>query len=196
VSFALDVALDWYLPRGLSIFPCKEKKPLIETGFKAASRDTEQVTKWWTTWPTAQFGVPTGQLNNLLVVDIDGPKGHAWLAKQDWNTTFTVQTSPGHLQLWFVQPKGITTKCTAGQIAEEVDIRGDGGYVIGPFSFHHETKRAYTPLSFATNRIEAPAPLLALATAPNGHAPITADSDVIPEGRDGAKGVLCSEKPS
>jgi hypothetical protein len=183
VSFALDIALDWYLKRDLAIFPCKEKKPLIGTGFKAASKDPEQVKKWWTTWPAAQFGVPTGQLNNLLVVDIDGPKGQAWLAEQNWNTTFTVQTSPGHLQLWFIQPEGITTKCTAGQIAPEVDIRGDGGYVIGPFSFHHETKHAYTPLSFARNRIDAPPSLLELATSKNGDAPFAAfNGDGIPEG--------------
>jgi hypothetical protein len=184
VSFALDIALGWYLKKGLAIFPCKEKKPMIETGFKAASKDPEQIRNWWTTWPKAQFGVATGRINNLLVVDIDGPRGQAWLAQQNWSTTFTVETSPGRVQLWFRQPEGVVTKCSAGQIAEEVDIRGDGGYVIGPFSFHHETKRAYTPLSF-NSRTEAPAPLLAVTTT-NGDAPpllSPVDGDVIPKGQ-------------
>jgi hypothetical protein len=170
VSFALDVALGWYVEKGMAIFPCEKKKPLIALGFKAASRDPVQVEEWWKMWPKAQFGVPTGQANNLLVVDIDGQKGQEWLGRQNWGTTFTVETSPGHLQLWFRQPNGVTTKCSAGQIAPEVDIRGDGGYVIGPFSFHHETKRAYTPRNFDVNPIEAPASLLALTTA-HGDAP-------------------------
>lgn len=185
MSFALDIALGWYLKRGLLIFPCKEKKPLTETGFKAASKDPAQIKKWWTTWPTAQFGIPTGQVNSLLVVDIDGPEGQAWLARQNWDATFTVETSPGHLQLWFMQPKGVITKCTAGQIAEGVDIFGDGGYVIGPFSLHHETRRPYTPLSFTRNRIDAPASLLALTKA-NGNAPPFSppiEGDVIPKGQ-------------
>jgi hypothetical protein len=170
VSFLLDAAFDWYVKRGLAIFPCEKKIPLIAMGFKAASKDPAQIEEWWNMWPKAQIGVPTGQVNALLVVDIDGPKGQEWLGQQNWDTTFTVQTSPGHLQLWFRQPKGVTTKCSAGQIAEEVDIRGDGGYVIGPPSFHHETKLAYTPLNFEKKCIEAPASLLALTTA-HGDAP-------------------------
>jgi hypothetical protein len=65
VSFALDVALDWYLKRDLAIFPCKEKKPLIGTGFKAASKDPEQVKKWWTTWPAAQLLRRSSQRRSL-----------------------------------------------------------------------------------------------------------------------------------
>lgn len=185
MSFALDIALGWYLTRGLLIFPCKDKKPLTETGFKAASKDAGQIRHWWTQWPSAQFGVPTGRVNNLLVVDIDGPKGEAWLAHQNWDTTFTVETSPGHFQLWFIQPKGVVTRCTARKIAEEVDIRGDGGYVIGPFSFHHETNRAYTPRSLAVDCIEAPASLLALTTANGDASPFSplVDGDVIPKGQ-------------
>lgn len=184
MSFTLAIALGWYLEKALAIFPCKEKRPLIETGFKAASKDPEQIKSWWSTWPHAQFGVPTGQINSLLVVDIDGPKGQIWLAKQNWDPTFTVETSPGHVQLWFRQPQGVVTKSTAGQIAEEVDIRGDGAYVIGPFSFHHETKHPYTPLSLDHNRIEAPAELLALTIVNHDEPPLSQpiDADAIPEG--------------
>ena len=57
MSFALDIALGWYLTRGLLIFPCKDKKPLTETGFKAASKDAGQIRHWWTQWPSAQFGL-------------------------------------------------------------------------------------------------------------------------------------------
>jgi hypothetical protein len=53
--------------------------------------------------------------------------------------TLEVETSPGHKQLWFTQPTGVTTKCTAGVLAPELDTRGDLGYVIGPGSIHHQT---------------------------------------------------------
>src|SRR5215475_8904495 len=59
MSFALDVALHWYLEKGFLIFPCREKKPLLEGGFKAASKDPAKIREWWTTWPAAQIGVPT-----------------------------------------------------------------------------------------------------------------------------------------
>ena len=184
MSLRLDIALGWYCEKGLALFPCKEKKPLIATGFKAASKDPARIREWWTAWPKAQYGVPTGQVNNLLVVDIDGPKGREWLATQHWDSTFTVQTSPSHFQLWFRQPQGVVTKCSSSQIAEEVDIRGDGGYVIGPFSIHHETKRAYEPLSF-TIRAEAPASLLALTLASADAPPFSppVDGDAIPQGQ-------------
>ena len=179
----LDIALGWYLAeRGLKIFPCEGKKPLTPHGYKDASNEPVKVTEWWTKWPYAQFGVPTGQVNQLLVLDIDGPRGQEWLVKQNFPLTFTVETSPGHLQLWFRQPAGYTTKSTAGSIAPEVDIRGDGGYAIGPFSIHHEAGTIYKPVTAEdAPRLDAPLELLSMASS-NGNGELAARDGKIPRG--------------
>ena len=71
-AFVLDVALEWYLRRGLLIFRCQKKKPLTEHGFKDASKDRAQIMAWWEKFPAAQqIGVATGEVNQLLVVDVD-----------------------------------------------------------------------------------------------------------------------------
>lgn len=62
------------------VFPLKPrgKTPLTEHGFKDASRDVERVRAWWTQWPDANIGLPTGtQGIGLDVIDADGPDGVA-----------------------------------------------------------------------------------------------------------------------
>lgn len=69
------------------VFPLKPngKKPLTQHGFKDATLDPEQVTKWWTRWPDANIGVPTGHRENggcgYDVLDIDGREGLATLVQ-------------------------------------------------------------------------------------------------------------------
>jgi putative DNA primase/helicase len=138
----IEAALD-YARRGMSVFPCEKKIPLVATGFKAASRDEEQIRKWWSAHPDAQIGLPTGRVNGLFVLDIDGEQGASIAAKWKLPETFTVETQPRHWQAWFKQPEGVETKCSAGVLGPELDVRGDGGYVIAPPSIHHETGNPY-----------------------------------------------------
>src|SRR5690242_5787702 len=61
-----------YIARGMPVFPCRnDKRPYTEHGFKDASRDPDQVTKWWTEHPDALIGIPTGTVSDLFVVDVD-----------------------------------------------------------------------------------------------------------------------------
>jgi len=138
----LAAALD-YLARDYAIFPCKEKMPLTEHGFKDATRDEKQIREWWAKWPNAQIGLPTGNKNSLFVLDEDSQQAQEY-AKQ-WNLpeTLTVETRPGRKQLWFLQPAGLETKCSTEILAPKIDTRGDGGYVIAPPSIHHETRAPY-----------------------------------------------------
>jgi putative DNA primase/helicase len=132
-----------YAKQGLKIFPCEKKMPVINSGFKAATSDEPKIREWWTRWPTAQIALPTGTVNHLFVIDIDGPDGAAAVAKMNLAETKTVETSPGHFQFWFSQPEGVKTKCSASVVAPQFDIRGDGGYIIAPPSIHHETGKPY-----------------------------------------------------
>jgi hypothetical protein len=62
-----------YARRGLSVFSCNpaNKAPLVKNGFKAATCDEQQIREWWTTWPQAMIGVPTGPASGIDVIDID-----------------------------------------------------------------------------------------------------------------------------
>src|SRR5438876_10799153 len=138
----IEAALD-YTRKGFRVFPCAKKIPLTGSGgFKNATTDFNRVWGWWTDHPAAQIGLPTGQVNHLFVVDVDGPRGTEAVKKLHLPETRVIQTRPGRYQLWFHQPD-IETKCSAGVLGAEVDTRGDGGYVIAPPSIHHETGQAY-----------------------------------------------------
>jgi putative DNA primase/helicase len=174
----LDAALA-YTRKGLRVFPCEKKVPLIPTGFKAASSDEKKIREWWGEWPGAQIALPTGRVNGLFVLDVDGPAGAALAATWNLPETFAVETQPGHQQLWFRQPDGVETKCSAGVLGEQLDTRGDGGYVIAPPSIHHETG---LPYRIVKNLPRADPPSFLLEPKKNGAQPSNG-IDAIPKGK-------------
>src|SRR5260370_530757 len=47
---------------GVAVFPCgDDKRPLTKRGFKDATVDPDIVHEWWSHWPDALIGVPTGK---------------------------------------------------------------------------------------------------------------------------------------
>src|SRR5215469_3805189 len=75
----LEAALR-YAARGWPVFPCQwqgegRKRPLIERGLHAATIDSAIVTNWWTRWPEALIGLPTGDPIGCVVLDIDRKEG-------------------------------------------------------------------------------------------------------------------------
>jgi hypothetical protein len=107
-----------YAVEGISVFPCEKKIPLTGSGgFKNASTSAGQIVKWWTEHPSAQIGIPTGETNHLFAIDIDGPEGEQAVKKMNLPPTRMIQTRPGRFQLWFRQPDGVKSKCSAGVLA-------------------------------------------------------------------------------
>jgi len=171
VKYALD---------GLAVFPCAKKTPLTgEGGFRNASLDATQILQWWTENPDAQIGLPTGEVNHLFVIDIDGPEGERAVEKIGLPETFTVATRPGRYQFWFRQPEGRKSKCTAGVLGPQLDTRGDGGYVVAPPSIHHVTGKPYRVVKDIP---WAPAPIELLEPHKSSAAGTTG-ADAIPKGR-------------
>ena len=175
----LDSAIRYCLD-GFVIFPCAKKIPLTGAGgFRNASLDAAKILEWWTRWPDAQIGLPTGAVNHLFVVDIDGPEGERAIEKMRLPETFTVQTRAGRFQLWFRQPEGMKSKCSAGVLGPQIDTRGDGGFVVCPPSVHHESREAYKVVKDIP---WAPAPIELLE--PRKTSAIDAPgADAIPQGR-------------
>jgi len=58
---------------GFRIFPVspRDKRPLVKGWGSAASAEEAQVSAWWSRWPHAMIGLPTGAANCLWVLDLD-----------------------------------------------------------------------------------------------------------------------------
>ena len=123
------------------VFPCdKEKRPLVAGGFKAASKDLEQISAWWREFPHALIGVPTGAASGIFVVDLDGV-AHGADGLVAWDKLTISHAAPPTLRhetpnggvylLYRYDPQRPVTN-RRGALPAGVDIRGDGGYIIWP----------------------------------------------------------------
>lgn len=122
---ACDLAAN-YVP----VFPCKPtKRPYTTHGFVDATTDLDVIERWWTRWPDALIGVPTGQASGLLVIDID-PAGEGWYREHfDRLACARIhQTRRGHHLLYKMPDDDI--RSSAGKVAPGIDVRATGGYII------------------------------------------------------------------
>jgi Protein of unknown function (DUF3631)/Bifunctional DNA primase/polymerase, N-terminal len=136
-----------YAARGLPVFPCRpDKKPFTSHGFKDASTSPAQIEAWWSKWPTALIGMPTGATTDLHVIDVDihGHDGFATLKHLDLALEGLprVVTPSGGNHL-FHRLGGLSLRSTAGKLGPGIDTRGSGGYVILPPSRPDPARPAY-----------------------------------------------------
>ena len=147
---ALQIALDYAL-HGLPVFPCVPltKRPYTSNGFKAATRDADQIKTWWQQWPDAMIGCPMGEESGLYCVDLDIDKETGEMVGEgaaialgiynDLQTGVRATTHSGGSHFYFTDP-GEGFGNTASKIADRIDTRGKGGYTILPGSVTSEGK--------------------------------------------------------
>ena len=179
-----------YADAGKYVFPVKvkSKQPANGNSFKGATISKEVIHNFWK--DTAfNIGLATGEINNLVVVDVDD--------EQIWAKFVATQgglpqgpkviTGKGH-HLYFAYPKGrqIRNRQAPGN---GFDIRANGGYVVAPPSIHHSGKvYRFTKSPELSELPELPEWLLELIAEPeksanttlNFTAPIPAASDSTP----------------
>jgi hypothetical protein len=123
---------------GVPVFPCGgNKRPVVETGFKAATADAGEIVAMFARPGAELIGMPTGRASGLIAIDIDIRPGHTGM---DWLTenenalpeTRTHKTRSGGLHLLFLAPEGVEIRNSASRLAPGVDVRGEGGYIILP----------------------------------------------------------------
>lgn len=142
-AIAYASMLDW------SIFPLwpKSKKPITKNGFKDATNNIKQIEEWWTLYPDAGIGLPTGKINDVVVIDID-PRNNGHLSfdrlideNEELPHTVHCMTGGGGDHFYFKYDERINKSSLSGYPG--LDVQGNGKYVILPPSTHPSGKQYY-----------------------------------------------------
>ena len=193
-GLCLDAALA-YAGRGWPVFPCDptSKKPYTDHGFKDATTNPAVIRDWWSRWPKAMIGVPTGAPISSFILDIDvkhdGFKALDALIKANGAIPKTVwaRTQSGGDHFYFKLPGDKCIRNSVSRLGKGLDVRGDGGYVIVPPSLG--ANGAYTWINAPKEApiVDSPDWLLRLLTSPvggpNRSNSATPVEDAITEGR-------------
>jgi hypothetical protein len=98
----------------------------------------DELLAWFADDRPTNYAIITGAVSDLVVVDADSPEARRYAVRTLPYTPWQVKTSHGY-HLYYRHP-GVTVRnrariCTPdGRL--EIDVRGDGGYVIGPGAVH------------------------------------------------------------
>lgn len=118
---------------GYRLFPVAPgaKSPLTTQGCKDATSDWQAIQEWADRFPECNWGLAT---DGLVVIDIDGVD-NPWPIDQDQAASLLkagaiTSTPRGGRHYFFRQPEGKGWRNTASKVAEKVDTRGNGGYVV------------------------------------------------------------------
>jgi hypothetical protein len=153
--------------RGWHVFPCAPgtKRPALQENWQQiATTDPARIRRWWTCLPY-NIGIACGP-SMLIVIDLDvphdgradGPMGGQMPASgadtlaalcrrrgQPYPSgTFAVKTQSGGCHLYFAACAK-RVRNSAGRLGNHLDVRADGGYVIGAGS--RVGGRTYTALN-------------------------------------------------
>ena len=111
------------------------KRPLVAwSEYQKRLPKEEEVMAWFTRFPEANIGIVTGKISNLVVFDLYSEEAREYVEKAGgFPKTPRVKTGKGE-HVYFKHP-GFEVKNRVNKKLA-FDIRGDGGFVVAPPSFH------------------------------------------------------------
>lgn len=124
---------------GWAVFPVnpKNKKPYFHGWQQMASSDPADIEQSFSGLRYMAIGIQTGIASNLVVIDIDERPTFSGLRNFE-NAGYKIEEghlvarSPsGGLHLYFRQPH-FKVPNSVSRLAQGVDVRGEGGYIISP----------------------------------------------------------------
>ncbi len=113
-----------------------KKEPIFDadlqpSGSRSGSKDPEHIKKLWTRFPDANVAICTGEISNIVVVDLDSEDVMEELAENQLSVptnAYRVKSPRGfHIYLDWDTHKDL--KQTVN-LVKHMDIRSDGGYII------------------------------------------------------------------
>ncbi|MET7795511.1 bifunctional DNA primase/polymerase [Streptomyces decoyicus] len=156
--------------------PCRGECGRLGHGVHDASTDPLTVRRMFAAAPWAiGYGLACGlPPHHLIGIDLDTKNGAdgltalRFLAEQHGfpiPPTVTVRTPSGGRHLWLTGPPSPPVPNSVGRLAPGIDIRGTGGYLVGPGSLTAHGRYALAPGS-PQRPAPVPSALLTLLTAP------------------------------
>ena len=130
------VTLGALLNLNFSLIPVlpKDKKPAVAwKRYQKTHATSDELEGWFGNGHDYNLGIATGAISGIVVVDTDTDEGERWVAEHLPDTPLKVRTAKG-VHRYFRHPGG--TIRNKARIRDGVDIRADGGFVVGPGSVH------------------------------------------------------------
>jgi bifunctional DNA primase/polymerase-like protein len=130
-----------YAERGWAVLPLRGKVPRVDGGYKAAAKDPDTITKWWTGWRDADIGIRTGQESDVVVLDVDPRNGgdeslEALLEEHGpLPPTAEVATGGGGRHFYFSTPAESTDKLRKN-LVPGLELLSEKAFVVAPPSLH------------------------------------------------------------
>lgn len=137
-----------YAARGWHVFPAPpgEKKSYIAGRFGngqrwSATTDPDFIRHYWRKYPDANVGIACGRASGLLVIECDTPEGHDVDGTAQMRDliarhgplpdTIEALSPTGSWHLYFKYPAHVDVPNSSSDVAPGIDVRGEGGMVIG-----------------------------------------------------------------
>lgn len=141
LSYAWSCAL-FVTRQGYQVFPLKKqsKQPLLSHWQEIATTSEDTIVEWAHRYPDHNCGIITG--TNLFIIDWDGIDPDEIDAKirelQVVLGTFEVGTlvKTGRGYQLYCDPSGFDIRNNCKRLANYIDVKGAGGFVVGPGSIH------------------------------------------------------------
>jgi hypothetical protein len=120
------------------------KHPRVTGGHNAATTNEKTIRTWWTQWPRANVCIRTGQVSDLVVIDVNPRNGgddtlDDLLARYGPLPHTVVSLTGGGGRHFFFTYAPVPSGSHA--LGPGVDLKSDGGYIVAPPSLHKSGRR-------------------------------------------------------
>lgn len=133
-------AMRW-VRRGKPVLPLRpgSKEPAVTGGVHAASDKRMVLREYAGKNRYANYGLATGRVSDLVVLDVDGPDGEASLCALErvhGPLPLTVEVRTGKGRHIYFRLDGRAARSSVCDLGRGLDVRGDGAYVVVAGSVH------------------------------------------------------------
>jgi len=129
-----------YMEKGYSVIPLNPsenddigKKPFVEWAeFQKRKPTKNEITSWWSKWPSAMIGLICGQISGFMVMDTDTQEQDKELRSYFLDSLVTpiAMTPRGGKHYYFKYADGVRN--SNGTSGYTFHVRGEGGYIAAP----------------------------------------------------------------
>lgn len=144
--YSCATAAHKFCDMGCSVFPLRprEKRPMFSWDeYKERCATHDEITNWFEQTPGANLALVCGAISGIVVVDVDGEEGQQWFKGHGLKTNlFQYTSSKSKFHAFYRHPgAGIIVHPSVKAFHDQIDIRGDGSYVVLAPSIHPTGKQ-------------------------------------------------------